>query len=120
VRFITTENLLKNSGEYFDPTWIKNEKFNFPEKINWDYSRELQIEDIDLWEIIYDQSSVILVLAAYQPYAEFYIIKTKNSIETFYGKNSQKEMSKRAKILGIPLSYYKVWVEPEDMWLYTN
>lgn len=113
--------MLKNLGEYFDESWIKNERFIFPVRTQWDYSRELKIEDVDLWEIIYDQSSSILILAAYEPYAEFYLIKNKyNYIESFYGPGSQNKMIKRAKEVGIDLAVKKIWVHPEDMWLYSN
>ena len=31
-----------------------------------------------------------------------------------------ESVTKRAKEMGIPMPKNKVWVEPDDMWLYTN
>lgn len=126
--FKTTKDILKNpwEDELFDPNWMDSDKLVLPPKIDWDYSRELQIEDIDIWEVIYQQGGGLGVYAAWSPYAEFYLITSpaflykENSIETYYGANAQKQVQGRMKDLNIPFSLNEVWVEPENMWLYEN
>ena len=43
---------------------------------------------------------------------------TDPKIEMFYGQDAGKKAYKRAKELGMPISINKIWVEPEEMWLY--
>jgi hypothetical protein len=104
---------------------MDSDKIILPPKIDWDYSKELKIEDIDLWEVIYQASGGIGVYAAWSPYAEFYMITTgfstssnDSSVITYYGKNAHKMVQEKMKQLQIPFSINQYWVEPEDMWLY--
>jgi 23S rRNA G2069 N7-methylase RlmK/C1962 C5-methylase RlmI len=64
------------------------------------------------------------VYAAWDPYAEFYMLTHplyyNKDIEVFYGRNANKRIRKRMKELGIPFYTHKAWVEPEDMWLYSD
>lgn len=96
----------------------------FPEKTKWDYKREMKIEDVDIWEQLYYQGGGLALYAAWSPYAEFYMIThhqfmyKPNSIETYYGAGASEDAAKRAIELGMPIQFNKVWVEPEDMWLY--
>jgi hypothetical protein len=110
--------------ELFDPNWMNSDKLVLPPNPSWDYSRELQIEDVDVWEQIYFSSGGLGLYAAWCPYAEFYLI-TNNlfngkqpMIETFYGPEAREKAYYRGKELGMPLSLNKIWVEPEDMWIY--
>ena len=129
--FRTTYNILKTPWEdeaFNNLNLFNDNKIVLPKNSKWDYSRELQIEDVMLWEQIYYQSGGLGLYASYEPYAEFYMI-TYNSnkgsynnpnlgIETFYGIGSEKRAYKRAKELGMPIAINQVWVEPEDMWLH--
>lgn len=132
-QFKTTYNILTkvDYDELFDAN-----KFNYnfdvlPPKVDWDYSRELRIEDIDIWEVLYESSEGIGVYASWLPYAEYYMITTgfrpggtnipeNKDIETFYGAGAQQRVFKRAKELGIPLGVYKTWIDDKDLWLYNN
>lgn len=122
--FKTTENILLNNGEYFDPNWMDSNTLILPPSKKWDYSRELQIEDIDIWEVIYISGGGNGVYAAWQPYAEFYLITDGNyftgqiSLTTFYGKNAEKKVVEEMKKRNILFSTNKRWVENEDMWLF--
>ena len=124
--FKTTYNLLTKpwEDELFDPNWMDSDHLVLPPTKNWDYQREMKVEDVDIWEVLYQASGGIGVYAAWTPYAEFYMIsKGWNNnggfnIETHYGAGSNKEVLKRCKQLNIPLTVNKVWVDPEDMWLY--
>ena len=130
--FKTTKNILVTPWEdeaFSNLNLMNSEKLIFPNNTKWDYSRELQIEDVMLWEQIYYLSGGLGFYASYEPYAEFYMI-TYNSgkgsynnpnlgIETFYGIGSEVKAYKRAKELGMIVAINQVWVEPEDMWLHT-
>ena len=124
--FRTTVNILKDNGEHFDPNWMDSDSLILPPKQDWDYGREMQIEDVDLWEVIYEQGSVG-VYAAWTPYAEFYMFKppwqmleSGWGLETYYGPQAALRLETRLMEFGITLPKYKVWVEPEHMWLHTK
>jgi hypothetical protein len=123
MRFKSTQNIFKDFGEVFETKWMDSNKVEVPPHPEWDYSRELQLEDVDIWEVIYEQGGGVGIYAAWCPYAEFYLVRTgwwnvPNDIETYYGKGSQKAVQKRMADLRIPYSTNKIWVEPEDMHLY--
>lgn len=118
MRFKTTTNIFKDFGEYFDPNWMSSNKIELPPKKDWDYSRELQIEDVDIWEVIYEQSGGTGVYAAWNPYAEFFMVIVRGQVETYYGIGAEKFVQKRMKELGIPFALNQVWVEPDQMYLY--
>lgn len=126
--FKTTYNILVRpwEDELFDPNWMNSDKMVLPPKTDWDYSRELQIEDVSVWEVLYEASGGIGIYAAWDPFAEFYMFtvgwkpNTMNDriIEIYYGPKASQKVKQRADSLGIPLQLNKIWVEPEDMWLY--
>ena len=130
--FKSTYNILKkqDEDEVFNPNWMDSDKLILPPTKTWDYQRELQIEDIDIWEVLYEASGGIGVYAAWSPYAEFYLLTTgwlplkenmrvnDRLIETYYGQGAQQKVMKRAQELDIPLPTFNSWVDPENMWLY--
>lgn len=135
--FKTTYNILfkPDEDEFFDENLSNYDKLILPKKGDWDYKRELKIEDINLWEVIYQASGGVGVYAAYDPYAEFYMITTgwdghtrtirdaiysDKIIETYYGKNAQNMVQKRMVELNIPFAVNTVWVDDDQMWLYDN
>lgn len=105
---------------YFDDNWMDSNKIIVPPTQPWDYARELMIEDVDLWEIIWE-SSTAGVYASWAPYAEFYLVTTpyaKDTVETYYGAGAQAQVQKKLKELGARVSTNLIWVDPEDMWMY--
>jgi hypothetical protein len=105
----------------FDKDWdIVNKPAFFPPNSDWDYQRDMMIEDVNIWEVILEQSHGISLYAAWDPYAEFYMIVdgVSMSVEYFYGSKSSQKVFKRMKELGQNLAVSKAWVEPENMWLY--
>jgi hypothetical protein len=123
MRYKSTHNIFKDFGEVFESKWVDSNNVETPPNPKWDYSRELQLEDVDIWEVIYEQGGGVGVYASWCPYAELYLIKTgwwnaPNNIEIYYGTGAQKRVQKRMKELGIPFVTQTQWVQPEDMWLY--
>jgi hypothetical protein len=136
--FKTTYNILKvqDQDELFSENWMDVDKVYLPPSTNWDYRRELQLEDINIWEVIYELSGGWGLYAAWDPYAEFYLLTngtdTRNfykvdgkpyqscHFETFYGANARKKVYKKLKSYGIDLPIFKQWVPEEDMWIYTE
>jgi hypothetical protein len=122
--FKTTKNIFVDHGEYFDPNWMDSDEIILPPKQDWTYDREMQIEDVDLWEVIGEFGSID-VYAAWQPFAEFYMIRPNRaliakgySIETFYGPEASKKLTVRAKHFNVNLKQNKIWVDADKTWLY--
>jgi hypothetical protein len=125
MRFKTTQNIFKDFGEHFDPNWMYSSTVVTPPKKDWDYKRPMQIEDVNLWEVIYESGGSVGVYASWDPYAEFYMVRVGWFLESqgygaevYYGPGSMKKVMKRMNEMGIPYAVNKVWVEPEDMPLY--
>ena len=133
--FKTTQNVLHDNLEYFDENWMDSNSLVLPPSPRWDYSRELKIEDVDIWEVLWMAGGGYGVYAAWCPYAEFYLVtmpkrnpslddlkqanfSSPKDIETFYGPGCQKKLIEHLRKNNIPYSLNEVWVEPEDMWLY--
>ena len=105
--------------EAFNINWMDSDKIIVPPNKPWDYKRELQIEDIDLWEVLAENGGGNGFYAAWDPYAEFYMVLNQWNVNTFYGPKAQERaiVEARSAQLGIPFAA-KHWVEPESMWLY--
>ena len=138
--FKTTYNILKKSDED-ELQSLENLNLTrvfIPPTTEWDYSREMTIEDVDIWEILTEQSGALGVYAAHKPLAEFYMITCgvdyKNPprvidgflyhdkiVETYYGPGCQQKVYARARELGILLFITpNVWVDDDKMWLYNT
>lgn len=126
--FKTTKNIFIDpwNDDFFSENWSNLEKAFIPETRKWDYSRELNIEDVSLWEVIYQEGGGKGFYASYDPYAEFYLLtpgwflslKDRVDIKTYYGPGSMKKAYKKALEWGMPIQTNKVWVENEEMFLY--
>lgn len=122
--FRTTSNILKDkaSPDYFDENWMNYNELQLPLTRAWDYSRELKIEDIDLWEVLLEttyEGMLSGVYASWSPYAEFYLVVLGCCIaETFYGAKAQERLKEFLLQYNITLGESLCWVEEQDMWLY--
>lgn len=119
--FKSNANIFKDHGEYFESKWMDSDELVLPPTQTWTYDRELQIDDVDLWEVLYEGD--FGVYAAWSPHAEFYMIlpfywaagkfSATYSIETFYGTDAALKTWKRAAELGIKLPLADYWVEQD-------
>lgn len=102
-RWKTTENILflSKDGEYFDNNWGNFDNiFQYaPQPIPWNSHRNIRFEDVDLWEVITEESDgekgFIGVYAAYIPYEEYYIVTKDWSIwKEFEGPKANNKLEK--------------------------
>jgi len=132
AQFKSTHNIFTTpwEDEVYDRNWMDSDVVILPPggpddiKNQWDYKREMQIEDVDIWEQIYYQGGGLAIYAAWLPYAEFYMItghrfrEFPDRVETYYGPGAEHIVKKRAQEIGIPLFENKVWVDDGKIWLY--
>jgi len=114
--FKSTYNILTkvDEDEVFDPNWMDSDNLILPPKRDWDYSRELQIEDVNIWEVIFEYSGVCLY-ASWDPYAEFYLLSVLSEIETFYGKDCQKRLYNKLNELKVPYKLNNLWIDSDKL-----
>ncbi len=119
--FRTTHNILRApwDPDVFEENWMNYDTIQTPPKTDWDYQRELQIEDVNIWEVLVEGSQGIGVYASWDPYAEFYMVTNGlKDIITFYGAGAQKNLKKYLNEKNIRYQENKIWVDKEEMWLY--
>jgi hypothetical protein len=125
--FKSTYNILvkPDEDEVFESKHYDTPFLTLPPKRDWDYKREMKIEDVDIWEVIYEQGGRLGVYAAWCPYAEFYMIlpgwyalQNGHGIETYYGAGAMQKVKQRMFDLQIPVWQNTQWVEDEKAWLY--
>lgn len=86
--------------------------------------RDLDLKDINLWEMIYHVPGGISVYAAWDPYIEFYILvhdlfkNVPAGIEKFYGIDAERKLVDKLQKLGVDLPKNKVWINPDFSWMY--
>lgn len=103
--FKSTHDIFKQpwKNEVHNDNWFDSPFLQLPPNPIWDYKRELDVEDIDIWEVIYESGGGIGLYASWCPYAEFYMITYNGTIDsTYYGQGSDKYAAKRCDELNIP------------------
>ena len=124
MRFKTTKDIFVDNTEYFNQNWMDSNVLITPDHKKWDYKKDMHIEDVDIWEVIYEASGGIGIYASWSPYAEFYLIRRgweieiANGLETYYGAGAELKVLQIIKELGLNISTQKRWVEIEEMWLH--
>lgn len=100
--FKTNQDIFKTFGEeVYDPNTFDTPFLTLPPSPEWDNSRELQIEDVDIWEVIYEAGGGNSLYAAWCPYAQFFMLLINGSVETFYGIHGEKMLEKKLQELNI-------------------
>jgi hypothetical protein len=130
-QFRTTADIFTNiaRNEIYDDPSFDPERTPIPWFKEWDYKRELRLEDVDIWEVIAEASGGKGLYASHLPYAEFYLLTTgldtaveyrKPFFETFYGANAQLKAAKAAINIGLKISFFNTWIPPHEAWLFTH
>jgi hypothetical protein len=118
-RWKTTEQIinLSKDGEVFDENWMNYDKvFQYmPKPTLWTENRVPRFEEIDIWEVISETSGPVGVYAAWQPYAEVYVVtKGWRIVEEFSGWNANDRLEKYLVLNNIP--YPKGPDIPEELY----
>lgn len=129
-QYKSTYNILTrpDEDEVFESKWMEYPWIEDPPTKDWDYKREMKIEDVDIWEVLAEGSGGVGVYAAWTPYAEFYMVTTgwkpgtlcDRKIETYYGPGSQEKVWAKAKELKLTLKTYSTWVEEQELWQFKD
>jgi hypothetical protein len=124
-RWKTTENILKLSkdGEFFDENWNNYDSLSqyIPPNPQWSANRLIRVEDVDLWEVIFEKGGLSGVYAAWCPYSHYFIVTSYWTIVAeFWGVEGERQLHQYMIDNQMPFSLNKVWVEDEDMLSYVS
>lgn len=97
IRFKTTQQLLNLPGavkSIYDS--VRDGIQDIPPTFNWNGLHPLRVEDVDIWEVILENSRLgIGIYAAWCPYDELYIVTQHQKItHEFYGFKANEELEK--------------------------
>ena len=113
--------IFKSTQEILENPWVNvygsrtANTTGLPCRNEWDYRFPLEINDVHIWEQVYFQEGNLGIYAAWDPFAEFFIVtynmflNTPYGIKTFYGPTASQEVYNLARELGIELSFKNVW-----------
>ena len=106
-RWKATEQIinLHRDGEVFDENWMNYDSiFQYmPEPTKWTENRPPRVDEVDIWEVITETSGPVGVYAAWQPYAELYVVTNRWSIvQEFSGWNANARLEEYLKKYKIP------------------
>lgn len=113
--FKTNSDIFVTFGEEsFIEDYMNHDKPIYPPTRPWTNERPMQIEDVDLWEVLYEQGGGTGLYISWCPYAEFYMVLNNHSVDTFYGQREFPRLIKHLNQIGIPYNIKNINVD-EDM-----
>lgn len=130
--FRTNKDIFKDRGEEaFESRFMDSNVIQMPKNGKWDYGDILRPERVEIWEVIFEDTWGWGIYAAWEPYAELYMVRTPpdmndphsftNTIyDCYYGPGAQDQIMKFMVEHNIPFGTHKIWVDEEDMWLYNT
>jgi hypothetical protein len=121
MRLRSTKDIFKDHTEISTINFDESlSELDLPLRKQWSYERNMQLEDVDVWEVIYEEAGGTGVYAAWEPYAEFYMLRLKDyTLEFFYGPGAQAFMLKYLKTAwNVTLSTAPVWVDESELYLF--
>jgi hypothetical protein len=107
-RWKATQHLLgvRHDGEILLEDWADRDTLQMPPSPEWTGSRPIRFEDVDIWEVICEQSGLSGVYAAWCPYAEYYIVMDKwRIVEEFEGPHANARLERYLRRHGIAYPY---------------
>jgi hypothetical protein len=111
LTFKNTLDIISNPWNYNFSSKNVSPPF-LPTSTQWAENREITVNDVILWEQLYYEPGNIGVYAAYNPYAEFYLItfnlflNSDARFEEFVGDDAAQKCYDRAVELGIYLQSF--------------
>lgn len=111
----STNHILANPYEKMPDDLDPN--FYYPTTdCDWDYSQEVTIRDIKMWQQLFYQPGGVGIYVAHNPKIEFYMITynvfidNEKGVEVFYGKHAVEEVISKARELGIELPIQSTYI----------
>ena len=110
-RFKTKYNVFENNDELFSEELAKeNNGVYIPETWDWAGNSQITVDDVIIWECLYEESGSSGIYAAWAPYSNFYISTEHRVVVKEFSGNLAKELLNEycvAKGIPAPVRYTK-------------
>lgn len=125
--FRTNKDIFGDRGEEaFESRFMDSNVIQMPKNGRWDYNATLQPDRVEIWEVIFEDTWGWGVYAAWEPYAELYMIRMPPTndgtsiFDCYYGQGAHDRVMKFMVENKIPFGTSPIWVDDDEMWLYQN
>lgn len=104
-RFKTKYNVFENNDELFSEELAKeNGGVYIPETWDWDGPAQITVDDVIIWECLFEQSGSSGIYVAWAPYANFYIVtEGRIVVQEFFGLSAKELLDKYCVANSIPV-----------------
>jgi hypothetical protein len=102
-RFKTKYNVFENNEELYSEAIAKENGIYIPETWDWDGSSQVSVDDVIIWECLFEKTGPSGIYAAWAPYEEFYIVTDRRSVvKEFFGPSAKELLNEYCVAEGIP------------------
>jgi hypothetical protein len=102
-RFKTKYNVFENNDELYSEAIAKENGIYIPETWDWENNSQIAVEDVIIWECLFEQSGLSGIYAAWAPYEEFYIVTDRRVVvKEFFGASAKELVDEYCVAKGIP------------------
>jgi len=111
----STEQIFNNSiEETFDVEWFNKNPYGLPENPKHNEENILSVDDVFLWEAIYE-ANPYRVYAAWNPFHDTYLIIDQSKYMLISGKFWKQDLEEALLEIGLPKSLHRAsWVSPDQ------
>lgn len=103
-RFKTKYNVFENNDELYSEAIAKENGIYIPETWNWDGASQPSVDDVVIWECLFEQSGASGIYVAWAPFEEFYIVTERRVVvKEFFGASAKALVDKYCVTNGIPV-----------------
>jgi len=103
-RFKTKYNVFENNEELYSEAIAKENGIYIPETWDWDGSTQVSVNDVIIWECLFEQTGPFGIYAAWAPYEEFYIVTDHRVVvKEFFGPSAKGLLNEYCVANGIPV-----------------
>jgi hypothetical protein len=103
-RFKTKYNVFENNDELYSEAIAKENGIYIPETWDWNEPSHIAIDDVVIWECLFEQSGLSGIYAAWAPYEELYIVtKHRVVVKEFFGPSAKELVDKYCVANSIPV-----------------
>ena len=102
-RFKTKYNVFENNEELYSEAIANENGIYIPETWDWDGPSQLSVDDVIIWECLFEKTGPSGIYAAWAPYEEFYIVTDRRSVvKEFFGPSAKELLNEYCVAEGIP------------------
>lgn len=103
-RFKTKYNVFENNDELFSEELAKENGIYLPETWDWNEPSQIAVNDVIIWECLFEQSGLSGIYAAWAPYEDLYIVtEHRDVVKEFFGPSAKELVDKYCVANGIPV-----------------